>query len=148
MGGKGLDAKVRELTIIALVSLFSLGLAWAYEADFFAMFFAAAAAIAGVEAVRRSVTAFLLRACSQARCVLGAWRNVHSSGTAVVGASKEAGWSRLCLRGCGALHRLGNSVPSSGPLLLLRAAVASMKICEVTGAVTLCVLQGHRAPGP
>ena len=32
---------------------FSLGLAWAYEADFFAMFFAAAAAIAGVEAVRR-----------------------------------------------------------------------------------------------
>jgi hypothetical protein len=29
-----------------------LGLAWAYEADLFAMFFAAAAAIAGVEAVR------------------------------------------------------------------------------------------------
>ena len=55
MGGEGLDAKVRELPIIALVSLFSLGLAWAYEADFFAMFFAAAAAIAGVEAVRRSL---------------------------------------------------------------------------------------------
>jgi hypothetical protein len=54
-GGHGLDAKVRELTIIALVSCFSLGLAWAYEADFFAMFFAAAAAIAGVEAVRRSL---------------------------------------------------------------------------------------------
>jgi hypothetical protein len=54
-GEPGLDAKVRELTIIALVSLFSLGLAWAYEADFFAMFFAAAAAIAGVEAVRRSL---------------------------------------------------------------------------------------------
>src|SRR6202043_3667917 len=34
-GGHGLDAKVRELTIIALVSCFSLGLAWAYEADFF-----------------------------------------------------------------------------------------------------------------
>jgi hypothetical protein len=51
----GLDAKVRELTIIALVSFFSLGLAWAYEADLFAMFFAAAAAIAGVEAVRRSL---------------------------------------------------------------------------------------------
>ena len=54
-GGQGLGAKVRDLTIIALVSLFSLGLAWAYEADLFAMFFAAAAAIAGVEAVRRSL---------------------------------------------------------------------------------------------
>jgi hypothetical protein len=54
-GGRGLDANVRELTIIALVSLFSLGLAWAYEADLFAMFFAAAAAIAGIEAVRRSL---------------------------------------------------------------------------------------------
>ena len=53
--GQALDAKVRELTIIALVSCFSLGLAWAYEADLFAMFFAAAAAIAGVEAVRRSL---------------------------------------------------------------------------------------------
>ena len=31
------------------------------------------------------MTAFLLRACSQARCVLAAWRNVHSSGAAVVG---------------------------------------------------------------
>ena len=51
----GLDANVREFTIIALVCCFSLGLAWAYEADFFAMFFAAAAAIAGVEAVRRSL---------------------------------------------------------------------------------------------
>src|ERR1700730_357952 len=51
----GLDAKVRELTIIALVCCFSLGLAWAYDADLFAMFFAAAAAIAGVEAVRRSL---------------------------------------------------------------------------------------------
>jgi hypothetical protein len=54
-GEQGLDAKVRELTIIALVSCFSLGLAWAYEADFFAILFAAAAAIAGVEAVRRSL---------------------------------------------------------------------------------------------
>jgi hypothetical protein len=50
-----LDPIVRELTIIALGSLFSLGLAWAYEADFFAMFFAAAAAIAGVEAIQRSL---------------------------------------------------------------------------------------------
>jgi hypothetical protein len=51
----GSNANVRELTIIALVCCFSLGLAWAYEADLFAMFFAAAAAIAGVEAVRRSL---------------------------------------------------------------------------------------------
>jgi hypothetical protein len=47
--------KFRRLTVITLVSLFSLGLAWAYEADLFAMFFAAAAAIAGIEAVRRSL---------------------------------------------------------------------------------------------
>jgi hypothetical protein len=56
--GKGegrLDAKVRELTVIAVLSLFSLGLAWAYEADFFAMFFAAAAGIAAVEAARESL---------------------------------------------------------------------------------------------
>jgi hypothetical protein len=54
-GGPGLNTNVRELTIITSVSLFSLGLAWAHEADLFAMFFAAAAAIAGVEAVRRSL---------------------------------------------------------------------------------------------
>jgi hypothetical protein len=60
MGGEGSDAKVRELTIIALVSLISLGLAWAYEADFFAMFFAAAAAIAGGRGSSTiAVTAFL-----------------------------------------------------------------------------------------
>jgi hypothetical protein len=33
----------------------TLGSAWAYEADLFAMFFASAAAMAGVEAVRRSL---------------------------------------------------------------------------------------------
>jgi hypothetical protein len=54
-GEQALDANLRELTIIALLSLFSLGLAWAYEANLFAMFFAAAAAIAGIEAVRRSL---------------------------------------------------------------------------------------------
>jgi hypothetical protein len=50
-----LDEKVRELALISLVACFALGLAWAYEADFFAMFFATAAAIAGVEAVRRTL---------------------------------------------------------------------------------------------
>jgi len=39
--GKGegrLDTNVRELTVITLISLFSLGLAWGHEADLFAMF--------------------------------------------------------------------------------------------------------------
>jgi hypothetical protein len=49
------DAKVRELALISLAACLGLGLAWQQEADYFAMFFAAAAAIAGVEAVRRSL---------------------------------------------------------------------------------------------
>jgi hypothetical protein len=48
------DPKVRELAFISFIACFSLGLAWAHEADLFAMFFATAAAIAGVEAVRRT----------------------------------------------------------------------------------------------
>jgi hypothetical protein len=51
----GVDAGVRELALISAISSFALGLAWIYEADFFAIFFATAAAIAIVEAVRRSV---------------------------------------------------------------------------------------------
>ena len=54
-GAIGVDAGVRELTLISAISSFALGLAWIYEADFFAIFFATAAAIAIVEAVRRSV---------------------------------------------------------------------------------------------
>jgi hypothetical protein len=46
---------VRELAAIALISFICLCLAWAYEADFFAIVFAAGAAIAGIEAVRRSL---------------------------------------------------------------------------------------------
>jgi hypothetical protein len=53
-GAIGVDA-VRELALISAISSFALGLAWIYEADFFAIFFATAAAIAIVEAVRRSV---------------------------------------------------------------------------------------------
>jgi|ERR1700756_1696753 hypothetical protein len=49
------DAKVRDLALIAGVACFALMLAWSYEADFFAIFFATAAAIAIIEAVRRSV---------------------------------------------------------------------------------------------
>ena len=54
-GRGGLDAKVRELTLLTTLACVCLGLAWAYEADYFAMFFAVAAAFAGVEAVRRSL---------------------------------------------------------------------------------------------
>jgi hypothetical protein len=38
-----------------LLACLGLGLAWAYEADYFAMVFAAEAAFAGFEAVRRSL---------------------------------------------------------------------------------------------
>jgi hypothetical protein len=44
-----------ELALISGIACLGLGLAWAHEADFFAICFAAAAAIAIVEAVRRSV---------------------------------------------------------------------------------------------
>ena len=50
----GVNAAVKELALIALISCLALGLALRFEADYFAMFFAAAAAIAGVEAMRRS----------------------------------------------------------------------------------------------
>ncbi len=49
------DRKVMELFLLFVLACLCLGLAWAYEADFFAIFFAAAAAVAGVEAVRRSL---------------------------------------------------------------------------------------------
>jgi hypothetical protein len=49
-----MDRTVRELALIALVALLCLILSWAFEADLFAIFFAGAAAIAIVEAIRRS----------------------------------------------------------------------------------------------
>jgi hypothetical protein len=49
------DANVRELALISVIACFGLALAWAHEADFFAICFATAAAIAIVEAVRRSI---------------------------------------------------------------------------------------------
>jgi hypothetical protein len=54
-GGAGLDPIVRELTMLTALACLCLGLAWAYEADYFAMAFAVAAAFAGVEPVRRSL---------------------------------------------------------------------------------------------
>jgi hypothetical protein len=49
-----MDKTVRELTLIFLVACVCLALAWAHEANYFAMFFATAAAISGEEAIRRS----------------------------------------------------------------------------------------------
>jgi hypothetical protein len=48
-----LDPIVRELTLLTTLACLGLGLARAYEADYFAMIFAVAAAFAGIEAVRR-----------------------------------------------------------------------------------------------
>jgi hypothetical protein len=48
-----LDGRVRELIALTTLACFCLGLAWAYEADYFAMVFAAEAALAGFEAVQR-----------------------------------------------------------------------------------------------
>jgi hypothetical protein len=45
-GGAGLDPIVRELTMLTALACLGLGLAWAYEADYFAMAFAVAAAFA------------------------------------------------------------------------------------------------------
>jgi hypothetical protein len=50
-----MDSAVKELLIICVISLLSLAVAWEFEADYFAMFFAGAAALSIVEAVRRSL---------------------------------------------------------------------------------------------
>jgi hypothetical protein len=50
-----MDTKARELALISVMACAGLALAWAHEADFFAIYFAAAAAIAIVEAARRSL---------------------------------------------------------------------------------------------
>jgi hypothetical protein len=73
------------------------------------------------------VTVFLLRACSQARCALGTPRNVHSSGAAVVGASREASWPTLVppvRRPFVGWDTRGQALS----VLLLRAAVASVSM--------------------
>jgi hypothetical protein len=49
------DPNVGELALVSGVACASLGLAWFYESDYFAIFFAGAAAIAIFEAVRRSL---------------------------------------------------------------------------------------------
>ena len=54
-GETDVDATVKELALISLIAVFGLMLAWRYEADWFTMFFGASAAIAMVEAARRSL---------------------------------------------------------------------------------------------
>jgi len=49
------DDTVKELVLISAAAVLGLGLAWRVEADYFAMFFAASAAIAIMQAVRRSL---------------------------------------------------------------------------------------------
>jgi len=50
-----MDREIKDLALICVASLFALALAWNYEADYFAMFFAGAAALSLVEAIRRSL---------------------------------------------------------------------------------------------
>jgi hypothetical protein len=50
-----MDRTVLQLSAICVVACLCLALAWAQEADLFAMFFAAAVAISGEEAIRRSL---------------------------------------------------------------------------------------------
>jgi hypothetical protein len=49
------DRTVKELTLVSVFAVLALGLAWAQEQEVFALFFAAAAVIAGMEAARRSL---------------------------------------------------------------------------------------------
>jgi hypothetical protein len=50
----GLEPIVRELMLLTALACVGLGLAWAHEADYFALVFAVEGALAGVEAVRLS----------------------------------------------------------------------------------------------
>jgi hypothetical protein len=54
-GQGSMNTKTKELVLIALLASLALALAWYFEQDFFAIFFAAAAAIALGEAFRRSL---------------------------------------------------------------------------------------------
>jgi hypothetical protein len=48
-------SEIRDLAGVCLLSCACVALAWAHEADYFAFFFAIAAAISGEEAIRRSI---------------------------------------------------------------------------------------------
>jgi hypothetical protein len=53
--GNGRGHDVKELALISVAAVFGLILAWHVQADYFAMFFAASAAIAIMQAVRWSL---------------------------------------------------------------------------------------------
>jgi hypothetical protein len=50
-----MNTKTKELVLIALLASLALALAWQVEQDYFALFFATAAALAIGEAVHRSL---------------------------------------------------------------------------------------------
>jgi hypothetical protein len=50
-----MNTKAMELALIAFLATLALALAWHFDQEFFVIFFAAAAAIALGEAVRRSL---------------------------------------------------------------------------------------------
>jgi hypothetical protein len=50
-----MDVTVKELALLSLTACFAAGWALSYGANYFALFFAATAAFAGVEAARRSL---------------------------------------------------------------------------------------------
>jgi hypothetical protein len=49
-----MDPKVRELCVLCMLAAFCAGAAGSHDQDYFAAVFAAACALAGVEAFRRS----------------------------------------------------------------------------------------------
>jgi hypothetical protein len=54
LGHGSMDAKTKELALIALLACSALALAWYVDQDYFAIYFATSAAIAIGEAFRRS----------------------------------------------------------------------------------------------
>jgi hypothetical protein len=54
LGHGAMDAKTKELALIALLACLALTLAWGVDQDYFAIFFGVAAAIAIGAAFRRS----------------------------------------------------------------------------------------------
>jgi hypothetical protein len=54
-GQSGMNTKTKELALIALLASLALGFAWRFDHDYFAIYFATAAAIAISEAVHRSL---------------------------------------------------------------------------------------------
>jgi hypothetical protein len=48
------DLRIREMMLICVLAAFGACAAWAHHQEFFAAVFAAASALAGIEAIRRS----------------------------------------------------------------------------------------------